>query len=172
MNLATNTHTGGDAAGDSLIGIESVTGSSYNDTLRGTSASDSLFGAAGTDTLYGGAGNDVVSGGAGADILWGEAGADMFKFDTNSFGTIDTVKDFKLSDADKIDITGILVGYDPVTKAITDFIECTTSGANTIVKIDRDGAGTAYTWQQVVTFENVTGLTDEATLKANGTIVV
>ncbi len=171
VNLATNTHTGGDAAGDSLLGIESVVGSSYNDTIRGSTANESLYGGSGVDTLYGGTGNDVLVGGAGADVLWGETGADTFKFDVASAGSIDTVKDFKLAESDKIDIKDLLIGYDAVTKAITDYIECTTSGANTIVKVDRDGLGTAYTWQQVATFENVTGLTDEAALKSSGTII-
>ena len=33
VNLATNVNTGGDAAGDSLSGIENITGSAYDDTI-------------------------------------------------------------------------------------------------------------------------------------------
>lgn len=51
VNLATNTHTGGDAAGDSLLGIESVVGSAYNDTIRGTTANESLNFTAGQELI-------------------------------------------------------------------------------------------------------------------------
>ena len=62
-------------------------------------------------------------------------------------------------------------GYDPLTKAITDFVEITTSGTNSIVKVDIDGAGTAYGFQQLATLQNITGLTDEAALKASGHLI-
>jgi Ca2+-binding RTX toxin-like protein/carbon monoxide dehydrogenase subunit G len=67
VNLATNVNTGGDAQGDSLTGIENVTGSNYNDALTGDSNDNTLTGGAGNDTLIGGAGNDILVGGTGID---------------------------------------------------------------------------------------------------------
>ncbi|WP_231736733.1 Calx-beta domain-containing protein [Sphingobium sp. CCH11-B1] len=67
---------GSDALGDTLIGIENVVGSAYNDAITGDAADNKLFGLAGTDTLYGGAGDDVLSGDDGNDNLYGEDGAD------------------------------------------------------------------------------------------------
>ncbi|MGL4962772.1 MAG: calcium-binding protein [Inquilinus sp.] len=60
VDLAAGTGSGGDAEGDTLIGIESVLGSDF------------------VDHLYGGAGNDILSGSGGDDVLWGGAGADYF----------------------------------------------------------------------------------------------
>src|SRR6266571_7488409 len=76
VNLATNVNTGGDAQGDSLTGIENVTGSNYNDALTGDSNDNTLTGGAGNDTLVGGAGNDTLIGGAGKDTLVGGTGID------------------------------------------------------------------------------------------------
>jgi Ca2+-binding RTX toxin-like protein len=161
LSLATSQNTVG-AGSDLLSNFENIFGSAFADTLKGN---------AGANVISGGSGNDVLLGKGGADTLYGGLGADSFKFDVSAVGNIDTVKDFKLAEADKLDIRDLLVGYDPLTKAITDFVECTTSGANTIVKVDRDGAGATHGWQQIAVIENVTGLTDEATLKTNGTLI-
>ncbi|MBL8638662.1 MAG: type I secretion C-terminal target domain-containing protein, partial [Alphaproteobacteria bacterium] len=161
LSLATSQNTVG-AGSDLLSNFENIFGSAFADTLKGNS---------GANVINGGSGNDVLLGKGGTDTLYGGLGADSFKFDVSAVGNIDTVKDFKLAEADKLDLRDLLVGYDSLTKAITDFVECTTSGANTIVKVDRDGAGATYGWQQIAVIENVTGLTDEATLKANGTLI-
>lgn len=52
------------------------------------------------------------------------------------------------------------------------FIKFKTVGANTAVKVDTDGAGKTYGWQQVAQLDNVKGLTDEAALKARGNLLV
>ena len=41
-----------------------------------------------------------------------------------------------------------------------------------MVRVDRDGAGTSYGWQQTVQLTNVTGLTDEAALQVSGNLIV
>ena len=83
------------AVGDTLVGIENVTGSPYADTLTGLAAAasvlnggggkdtltggseaDTLMGGAGDDTLNGGGGNNKLMGGAGDDTLTGGAGND------------------------------------------------------------------------------------------------
>ena len=76
VNLATGSHSGGDAAGDTLSSIENVTGSSSADTLTGDSSANTLTGGAGSDTLTGGAGDDTFRGNRGDDILYGGAGDD------------------------------------------------------------------------------------------------
>ena len=50
INLATGTHSGGHAQGDTLTNIENLIGSSHNDTLSGDDKANSLDGGAGTDT--------------------------------------------------------------------------------------------------------------------------
>ncbi|RRN62598.1 calcium-binding protein [Caulobacter sp. 602-1] len=66
---------------DTLIGIESVDGSAYDDVLVGGSGADTLYGNNGDDVLRGGAGDDVLVGGNGDDIVDGGDG-----FDTVDFG--------------------------------------------------------------------------------------
>jgi len=68
--------SGGEAAGDTLSGIENVTGSAQADTLTGDAGDNVLTGGAGDDTLSGGAGNDTLLGGDGDDTLTGGAGDD------------------------------------------------------------------------------------------------
>ncbi len=76
VNLATGTGVGGAAQGDTLSGIEDVTGTGFIDVLTGNGAVNRLDGLAGTDTLTGGGGADFLNGGADDDTLIGGAGGD------------------------------------------------------------------------------------------------
>ncbi|GJD40912.1 M10 family metallopeptidase C-terminal domain-containing protein [Methylobacterium bullatum] len=66
----------GDANDDTLVSIENLEGSGYDDNLVGNAAANTLSGLAGDDTLAGGEGADFLGGGDGNDILTGGAGAD------------------------------------------------------------------------------------------------
>jgi len=72
-------------------GVNSLTGTAFNDTLDG---------GAGIDKLLGGAGNDTLIGGGGADALNGGTGSDVFVFKT--------VTDSNTTNTDKI--TGVDFG--------------------------------------------------------------
>src|SRR5438270_12182117 len=61
--------TGG-AGTDTLVAIENLTGSAFDDTLTGDANANTLSGGAGNDVLDGGAGNDVLNGGAGDDTYY------------------------------------------------------------------------------------------------------
>ena len=76
VNLATGAGSGGDADGDTLIGIENVDGSSSEDSLTGNGGNNHLVGRNGDDTLVGKAGADSLEGNAGADALHGGTGKD------------------------------------------------------------------------------------------------
>ncbi|MCB9978898.1 MAG: type I secretion C-terminal target domain-containing protein [Rhodospirillales bacterium] len=143
-----------------------------NDTVYGDEGNDWLRGGSGNDTLYGGAGNDGLVGDAGVDILYGGTGADKFVFypDT-TFDAIDTIKDFSLAEGDRLFVRDLLIDFDPLTKLITDFVQITENGSSSTLSVDRDGTGGAYAMAQIATIQGVTGLTDEAALLANGTLV-
>ena len=64
----------GDAIGDTLAGIEVITGSKYGDSLKGGVENNIFFGFEGADSLGGGGGNDILVGGIGADTLDGGTG--------------------------------------------------------------------------------------------------
>eukprot|EP00831_Metopus_contortus_P035798 TRINITY_DN28472_c0_g2_i1.p4 TRINITY_DN28472_c0_g2~~TRINITY_DN28472_c0_g2_i1.p4 ORF type:complete len:641 (-),score=199.44 TRINITY_DN28472_c0_g2_i1:101-2023(-) len=80
IDLANNVISGGDAQGDTLIGIEGIIGTNYDDTLQGNAESNTFFGGAGADAIYGGDGDDLISGGAGADTLAGGDGTDRLNY--------------------------------------------------------------------------------------------
>lgn len=87
VNVTVNgTVSGGDAAGDTLSGIENLIGSALNDTLTGDAVSNYLSGGAGRDSLTGGDGDDTLAGGAGIDTLTGGAGLDYIDYSTSSSG--------------------------------------------------------------------------------------
>jgi Ca2+-binding RTX toxin-like protein len=82
VSLMTGLGSGGDAQGDTLINIENLTGSAFNDTLEGNGGNNVLVGGAGIDTLsYEHATSGVTvglaitaaqnSGGAGTDTVSG-----------------------------------------------------------------------------------------------------
>ena len=82
VSLATGQGTGGDAQGDTLFGIEDLTGSAYNDILEGDGGNNKLAGGSGVDTIsYEHATGGVTvslavtsaqtTGGAGTDTLSG-----------------------------------------------------------------------------------------------------
>ncbi|NBA97855.1 calcium-binding protein [Pseudomonas sp. R5(2019)] len=162
-------------ADDTIIakaGNDTITAGGGNDDVHGGDGNDDISGQAGTDLLHGGAGNDILYGGDGLDTLFGGAGEDIFVFEVaNAFNNIDVIKDFDVAN-DSIDISDILGGYDPMTDLLTDWVEMTTSGSDTILKVDRDGDGGTYSLAQIATIQGVTGLTDEAALVSGGQLLV
>lgn len=50
-------------------------------------------------------------------------------------------------------------------------MEITTSGSNSLLKVDADGTGSGASFVQIATLQGITGLTDEAALVANGTLI-
>lgn len=153
----------GDAGDDSL----------HNGSGPGTSLV-SLYGGEGTDALYGGYGATIMEGGAGADTMNGWGGAvDTFKFAaTTAFDAVDTVNNFDAGAGDKIDISDVLDGhYDPLTDALTDFVQIQTNGYNSEVYVDTTGTGTFGSAEHIATIQFVTGLTDEDALVTAGTLL-
>ena len=149
--------------------LEGTSSMSY-DYLYGTQFDDTLLGMAGTDFLSGNRGNDTLIGGANDDNLTGGEGADTFLFDTAALGSIDYINDFSFTDGDKLDISQLLFGYDPLTSLIDDFITMTDSSGNTDVSVDRDGAGTAYSSEAIAVIYYQTGM-DADSMITNGNLI-
>lgn len=111
-----NAEAGGFAAGDTLVDIDKIIGSSFNDSLKAGAAAMTLLTGGGQDTLQGGAGNDILDlktdntalndvakGGAGSDtfivehskisagtgLIDGESGSDTLQLHMASDGTLD-----------------------------------------------------------------------------------
>ena len=88
LSLAGSQNTGG-AGADTLISVENLTGSAFNDLLRGDGANNSLNGGAGNDDLFGNDGNDTLTGGAGTDHLYGGLGDDTYVVADNGDAVIE-----------------------------------------------------------------------------------
>lgn len=172
--------TGG-AGTDTLSNFENLMGSAYNDNLLGSTAVNIINGGGGNDFIRGGDGGDTIIGGDGNDHLYGEAGLDAFTgglgADTyvfqaaSAYSNVDTVSDFSTAQGDALHLVNLLSEYDPLTEAITDFVQITTAGADSNVAVDRDGTGSTYSFTQIATLTGVTGLTDEAALVGSGNLI-
>ncbi len=80
VNLQTGAGQGGHAEGDTLISIEKLHGSAFNDTFTGSKAEERFYGEAGDDVISAGGGDDLLDGGAGADYLDGGDGIDRTSY--------------------------------------------------------------------------------------------
>lgn len=61
-------------------GIDRLDGRGGSDRLSGENGHDILLGGSGNDTMDGGQGNDILVGGIGADMMAGNQGADIFAY--------------------------------------------------------------------------------------------
>jgi Ca2+-binding RTX toxin-like protein len=82
-NASNNT---GEAAGDTYVLIENLTGTTGNDTLTGNASANRLFSRNGDDFLNGMGGDDILQGGIGFDTFDGGAGNDTVDYSWAGFG--------------------------------------------------------------------------------------
>ncbi|MBI2235081.1 MAG: M10 family metallopeptidase C-terminal domain-containing protein [Micavibrio aeruginosavorus] len=164
----------GDASSDYLYGgtgNDKLYGDDGSDKLYGNEGDDTLVGGAGNDYLYGDGGNDVLVAGLGTDTLYGRAGSDTFAFDAVD-SKADYIKDFTLTgaEADKLNITDILSGYDG-SKDINDFVRIIVSGTSRMdLMINQDGAGSDWVKTAMIYGSNFSGVTADDML-ADGQLI-
>lgn len=80
-NLALGTADRAGGGHDTLIAIERLSGTQFNDALTGDEADNALYGQAGNDQLNGGGGNDQLYGAHGDDTIAGGSGVDRVWYD-------------------------------------------------------------------------------------------
>jgi Ca2+-binding RTX toxin-like protein len=128
VDLAAGTGRGGEAEGDTLVGIENLRGSVFADRLTGDGNANRF------------------EGGGGADLITGGGGADTFAYARTWEGG-DRIIDFNRAEGDRIDLSRIdpstAAGDQAFTFGGGSFIgggvasvRVTTSGGDTIVQAD------------------------------------
>ena len=124
---------------DTLIGIENITGTPFNDRLVGNAGVNNLKGGAGKDTLTGGASADtfVYTATEGRDTITDFSFNDLFRISASDFGG-GLVGGVDLST--KASSTGVFVsGTDPIAKGSSaNFLYNTNTG---LLSFDADGIG-------------------------------
>lgn len=154
-----------------------LTGNALNNTLTGGAGANTINGAEGDDNLNGAKGNDTLNGGAGNDSLTGGAGADTFVFSLAGIGSagtpsIDIVTDFSAKQKDVLDLRDLLPNANEGDlSGLLTFIDVTTNGANTEVRISSTGGfaqgnfdASAEDAHITLTGVNLLAGTDESTL--------
>lgn len=117
--------------------------SDHDPVIIGLNLLKQIGGTAGRDTIIGTPGDDVITGGIGADTLTGGAGADQFVFTSLRDG-VDTITDFQPG-IDRIVLTQLLqsVGIASPNPIAGGYVTCKTVGADAMIGIDPDAAGSA-----------------------------
>jgi large repetitive protein len=105
--------------------------------------------------------NDLIVGSAYGDTLIYQVLNNTVGNATAGNGTGDHWANFSVSQGDKIDIGDLLVGWNGQAATLGNYVHVTTSGNNTVISIDRDGAGSTYTNTTLVTLDNVQATYDE-----------
>jgi hypothetical protein len=178
LSLTTSQNTGFNMA--TFQNIEGIAGASGNDRfIDGSAAYEQFEGRGGNDHF------DLSHG--GHDTLVYKV---LNNFDATGGNGADSVDHFKVgtweatANADRIDLKDLLIGYQEGAGAkyingvatidpsdnIGDYLQITQSNGNTILSIDRDGAGSGFTSTQLVVMNGVD--TDLQTLLANHQVVV
>ncbi|MBJ7224165.1 MULTISPECIES: BapA/Bap/LapF family large adhesin, partial [unclassified Brenneria] len=117
--------------------------------LNGTSHSDIATSSAYDDTFtLGGGGDTLIFNLLDAASATGGNGSD-------------TWTDFSLAEGDQIDVSRLLQGWDDTTGNAGDWLSVDTVNGNTVISIDRDGQGTAFSSTELVTLQGVQVTLDE-----------
>ncbi len=138
VNLETGAASGGNAVGDTFVGIQNLTGGDGADALTGDGQTNTLTGGAGNDTLDGGAGDDSLIGGAGADRFTGGAGTDTVSYADSSAVAIDINFNGTGTSRGTGDAAGDVIGSD-IEKILGSAGNDTFFGTRTGVLLDGGG---------------------------------
>ncbi len=129
LRVVTTQDTRG-AGKDTIINVENVIGTKFNDTLIGSSIANVLSGGEGSDNLDGGDGHDSLEGGSGNDTLNGGIGNDRLAPDNGGIGNdvvnggdgIDTVDYRSLGGSQGVQLDLRLIGAQDTKGAGIDTI--------------------------------------------------
>ncbi|WP_436087840.1 calcium-binding protein, partial [Pararhizobium sp. LjRoot255] len=146
-----------------LVAMESVTGTAFNDVIKGDDGANKMVGQNGDDIIEGRFGNDAIVGGTGSDILSGGLGADIYTYtrgdgnDTiQELQEVGTTNTLKLKDVDPTKVSFERAGGDLLVKIGESGIG--TSDGGTIRLLGTSGHYDQYGLESIV-FDNGTNWT-------------
>ncbi|WP_235502128.1 Ig-like domain-containing protein, partial [Trabulsiella odontotermitis] len=185
LNKTTMQNTGFGSA--RFVNVEGLAGGQGNDTFTGNAGNNYFEGRGGNDIFN----LDNAKNGGGQDTLMYQVQAGGSSNGTGGNGS-DTVNGFWVgtveatSSADAIDVSNLLVGYSASAdgaahyingvatidagETIGQFLTVTYNGKDTVVSIDRDGSGGAYSASTLLTLTDTEA--DLATLLANHQLIL
>ncbi|MFW0768368.1 Ig-like domain-containing protein [Trabulsiella odontotermitis] len=185
LNRTTTQSTGFGSA--RFVDVEGLAGGQGNDTFTGNASNNYFEGRGGNDIFN----LDVDQKGGGQDTLAYQAQAGGNSNGTGGNGS-DTVHGFRVGtieatlSADAIDVSNLLVGYSASAdgaahyingvatidagETIGQFLTVAYNGKDTVVSIDRDGSGGAYSSSTLLTLADTKA--DLATLLANHQLIL
>jgi Ca2+-binding RTX toxin-like protein len=138
---------GGTNGTDTIVNVEGLRGTVFDDGLEGDNGANLLAGLDGADVLAGGVGNDTLVGGGGADRMRGGEGSDTFVYartTDSGWDERDLILGFSRADGDRIDLTGIdarpLAGHQEFVFGSTQVggLSLAEAGADTLVLANTD----------------------------------
>lgn len=108
-----------------------------------------IIGDDGDNILIGIDGDDLLIGGFGVDMFIGGVGVDIFVLIL--LVDVDLIIDYSFGEGDKIDFGQLLDGVFGVGEVVVDLVQvsCDMDGG-VIFRVDQDGCGVGYDWQDVV----------------------
>ena len=183
------TATAGGHQTDTLVNIESIRGTNFDDVFDASAApvttsgynfsgmggNDTLIGSDGADSLLGGDGDDVLRGGRSGDFLDGGAGSDRFVYDS-FMDSGDTIAGFTAGPGgDILDLGNLLQNSTSYAGGaggpVTDFVRISSVGSDGFLEINPAGAAGPVFWQLLAVITGGAGL-EVATLLAEGNLDV
>ncbi|WP_426757901.1 Ig-like domain-containing protein [Enterobacter cloacae complex sp. 419I3] len=180
LGRSTAQSTGFDTA--TLVNIEGINGSDYDDVITGNSGDNQFEGRGGNDTFnIGSGGHDTLlyklinasdaTGGNGSDVVNGfTVGTWEGTADTDRIDLRDLLSDSGYTGTGSASYVNGVATLDSSAGNIADYIRVVQNGSNTEIQIDLDGTGGQFSPTTLVTLNGVQ--TDLATLLANHQLLI
>lgn len=154
VNLTTGTVSGGNSDGDTLISIEGVSATNFDNSLTGNSAANTFAAGNGNDTLIGLDGDDMLIGSAGIDSIDGGLANDTVGYQSSVFAVNLNLTTLVATSGDAVGDT--LISIENVTGSTFGDTLTGSAGANVLDGFNGDDILTGGAGADVYLFADTT----------------
>jgi len=123
-----------------------------DDVINGSASADILTGGDGNELIIGRDGDDTIDGGGGSDVIRGGFGSDTFIVRALTEG-VDTILDYNSGESDVLDISDILVGYEPGDD-IDEFVKIAVDGTEGTVAVNPNPSEPGSSFTDIAVLSN------------------